>query len=238
MKLEIVSHCWNYSRLLTYQLSSLVLYPPRATCVTMTVFLTQEDMATVRIVEYFTKIPVPPNIAIRSWYLPMERLVIRGIGRNLAGLATDADWVWFADCDYVFGPDALDALASCVRGTDTPLAFPRTVFGSRSHAEGDEAILKASGEPRPQAVRFEDFLPQRMSRAIGGIQICRGDVARQRGYLKDAAFQQITFPRWRRTREDAWFRRDLGTRGEPIHLPCVFRIRHSHRGQQAPGIKL
>jgi hypothetical protein len=53
MNVEIISHCWRYSRLLTYQLSSLVLYPPQQVRVTATVFLTEEDTPTVDVVNFF-----------------------------------------------------------------------------------------------------------------------------------------------------------------------------------------
>jgi hypothetical protein len=46
MNLEIVSHCWHYAPQLTYQLSSLVLFPPACTDVTMSVFYCEQDRAT------------------------------------------------------------------------------------------------------------------------------------------------------------------------------------------------
>src|SRR5690554_1584678 len=53
LSLEVVSHCWNYAHLLVYQLSSLVLNPPRELDVTMTVFHAVEDERTVRLLEFF-----------------------------------------------------------------------------------------------------------------------------------------------------------------------------------------
>ena len=44
-RLEIVSHCWHYTRLLGYQLSSLVCHPPKAVEVVMTVFYSETDAA-------------------------------------------------------------------------------------------------------------------------------------------------------------------------------------------------
>src|SRR5690554_6264088 len=44
--LEIVSHCWRYANFLTYQLSSLVLFPPHEMRVTMTVYHAREDEKT------------------------------------------------------------------------------------------------------------------------------------------------------------------------------------------------
>ncbi|MCA9201579.1 MAG: hypothetical protein KDA59_00945, partial [Planctomycetales bacterium] len=45
LKLEVVSHCWKYAHFLAYQLSSLVLYPPKDLSVRMTVFYCEDDPA-------------------------------------------------------------------------------------------------------------------------------------------------------------------------------------------------
>src|SRR5690606_16316725 len=52
LHIEIVSHCWQYSHLLAYQLSSLVLHPPENTTVTMTVFHNPEDAATSSLLRF------------------------------------------------------------------------------------------------------------------------------------------------------------------------------------------
>src|SRR5690554_6444054 len=59
LSLEIVSHCWRYAHMLVYQLSSLVLYPPRELTVTMTVYYCEEDQATVDLLTFFSTQQVP-----------------------------------------------------------------------------------------------------------------------------------------------------------------------------------
>ena len=49
--LEIVSHCWRYASLLQYQLSSLILHPPKS-AIEMTVFTAPEDQRTIRCVKW------------------------------------------------------------------------------------------------------------------------------------------------------------------------------------------
>lgn len=121
MKFEIVSHCWRYYRLLTYQLSSLVLYPPSQMQVTMTVFAAEEDEGTNRVMDFFQQRGLPETLTIRRWYLPAGQLMLRIIGRNLAALTTEADWIWFTDCDYVFGDGALDAFPKAVETVESTL---------------------------------------------------------------------------------------------------------------------
>ena len=72
MQLQIVSHCWNYSRLLTYQLSSLVLHPPRKLDVTMTVFYNEEDTRTCEVLEYFGQRDVP-GVTWQWWHQKQGR---------------------------------------------------------------------------------------------------------------------------------------------------------------------
>ena len=230
MKLEIVCHCWQYSRLLTYQLSSLVLYAPREVDVLATVFCAEEDQNTVEVVRYFSTIEKPGNVRIRPWYLPRDQIMLRLIGRNLAALATEADWVWFADCDYLFRDGALDGLRQCVGQTESPLVFPRLVQTNCCHELGDRAIAQASAGPGVLDILPGDFCPQKFRRAIGGIQIARGEVVRRVGYCKDSRRQEWRCPHWVKPSDDIHFRRSLGTAGTPVEIPNVFRVRHSTRG--------
>ncbi len=238
MKLEIVSHCWRYSRLLTYQLSSLVRYPLGDLEVVVTVFLTEEDEATCRVVRHFLNTPLPRQLTLQPWELPKGKLLRRAVGRNLAALATDADWVWFADCDYVFGEGALAGLPSAVRHVDGPLAYPRFVLASRNPKLGDRSIERASGPPRELHVDPQEFSRRRLRRAIGGVQITRGDVVRHTGYCKESRVHRRTVKRWHRCHEDVLFRRILRTKGRPINLPNIYHIRHSRRGYNTLNVEL
>lgn len=238
MKLEIVSHCWRYGRLLNYQLSSLWLHPPATVQVTVTVFLAEEDEHTRRVVEFFAQHPSPATVVVRPWFLPTPKLMRRAIGRNQAALATAADWVWFADCDYLFGAGALDALVRRTADVEGPLVFPQHVLVQRTHTLGDDAVRRASGPPRLLKVDAAEFKRVRLNRAIGGVQVARGDVVRRLGYCRDCTRFQRAAPRWMRAREDPLFRRILGTPGEAIDVPQVYRLRHSQCGRRTEGLRL
>ena len=75
MKLEIVSHCWRYSRLLTYQLSSLFL-PPPTVAVCMTVFLTNDDDPTGKRMQEFLQFLMPSHVQVRGWHDYMRTILI------------------------------------------------------------------------------------------------------------------------------------------------------------------
>ena len=238
MKLEIVSHCWHYSRLLSYQLSSLCLYPPNGVEVVATVFYAEKDTDTRHVLEYFVELSLAENLTVRPWSVPVECLLRRSIGRNLAAQATTADWVWFTDCDYLFGEECLEELPAALKEVPGPLAFPRVVYHNATHADGDRLVQKISA-PGVYDVDCSQFVAKRLNRAIGGVQLVPGDVARANGYLPDTRWQQpATRLRFCRCREDRVYRAQLGTRGHPIKLPGVYRIRHSVCGRQHENVSL
>jgi len=228
--IEIVSHCWQYDRLLACQLASLIENPPEAVRVTMTVFHAEEDEATRSLLARHLQRDVP-NVEWRPWPLPPSQLFRRSIGRNLAARATAADWIWFTDCDVVFGAGALDALAVAVGGSRSPLLYPAVeyatpVLDSAALAAGDLQTLWP-------AIDTSRCTQRQLSRATGPLQITRGEVARAVGYCASlAAFQQPA-EAWCKAHEDRAFRWQLETAGEAVSIPHVFRIRHAHKGRDA-----
>ena len=230
MNLEIATHCWHYSRPLIFQFSSLFLYPPHRLSVTMTLFFTETDSRTVEVLRFFATQAAPANVNLRPWVLPADLVTRRMIGRNLAALATKGDWIWFADCDYVFREGCLDSLASLVLANETPLFFPRHVQISNSHSAGDRELQRVCSEVSLADITPQDYVQQTYNRAIGGIQIARAEVAREKGYCRDSRYHQCPSSEWVPTRDDVWFRRSLGTQGTPIEIPNLYRIRHSVRG--------
>jgi hypothetical protein len=232
MQLQIVSHCWNYSRLLTYQLSSLVLHPPEKLDVTMTVFYNDEDTRTCEVLEYFADREVP-GVTWQWRHQEKGELFRRAIGRNLAALANEVDWLWFTDCDQVFHEGCLDALADLLaQHPDAKLLFPRMVACS-SHLEQDDSLFDAvEAGPRIVDIDTQQFSPVEHFKAIGGLQIVPGEVARETGYCKDVA--RFMRPARRIVRElgDRTFRHALGTHGDPIELPGVYRIEHRQKGRR------
>lgn len=238
MKVELVSHCWNYGRLLTFQLSSIYLYPPRDVDLTCTVFYASDDLNTVRVLDFFHSLSWPDKVRLRRWPLPMPRLTRRAIGRNLAALATRADWVWFTDCDHLFREGTFDTLPGQVATVDNVLVYPRITWLQHNHAAGDRLIEQLSHGPRVIDVDPREFRQTRNRRAIGGVQIARGDVLRAQGYCRERSERLRPSNRWTRCVEDQTFRHTLKTSGTSIALPGVYRIRHSVAGRQKEGVVL
>lgn len=229
-RIEIVSHCWNYSHLLAYQLSSLVLAPPQKCRVTMTVCYCPEDQATVALLNYFESQTVP---GVTWQWLPLRRaeLMRRAIGRNRAALASAADWVWFTDCDLLFHRGCLDGLAVAVAGRSDPLVFPREERCTAMLKPSDELLQAAAATPRVVDIDADRFETQSRSKATGPLQILRGDLARKFGYCRSIRCYQTTTEQWRKTYEDRAFRWLLGTAGTPLDVPGVYRIKHVEKGR-------
>lgn len=232
LHLEIVCHCWRYAHFLSYQLSSLVRHPTNKLDITMTVFHVPEDEAVRKVLDYFAAIDVP-GVSWNWQPLPREKLFRRSIGRNMAAKATEADWIWFTDCDILFYKDCLDTLADRLQGRDDALVFPEIGLGTTLLADDDEILEKGRKAPAVLEIPLEDFTPYggKRDKAKGPHQITHGDIARACGYCETIGLYQRPADRWRKTYEDRAFRWLIGTHGTPLDIPSVCQIRHIAKGR-------
>lgn len=232
LKIEIVSHCWNYSHFLVYQLSSLALSPPTRAEVTMTVFYCEDDQPTRELLEHFSGVRVE-GVTWNWQKLPKGLLFRRAVGRNQAALATRADWIWFTDCDTLFRSGCLDHLSDLLQGRNDLLVYP-TMERVTPMLRPDDPLLQLEGEARFRLVDIGDdhFVEETVTRAFGPMQITHGDVARACGYCKNLKFFHQPTHRWCKTHEDRAFRWLLGAgRGVGIDLPGIYRIKHQVKGR-------
>ena len=233
LSLEIVTHCWNYDFLLAYQLSSLVNHPPRRLSVTMTVFYTPEDEGTAGMLEFFGAKTID---GVKWNWQPLEKskLLRRSIGRNMAAHATDADWVWFTDCDVIFHEGCLDTLGDRLQGRRDPIVHPQQEHCTPLLLHSDPMLTLAAGAPQVVEIDPSRFVVTRtLSQATGPLQITHGDVARAFGYCDALAPYQKPTDRWRKCYEDRAFRWLLRTAGVAVDVPGVYRIRHASKGRYA-----
>jgi len=221
LSIEIVSHCWNYSHLLAYNLSSLVNYPPQDIDVTMTVFYSTEDQGTVNMLEYFTGIEVP-GVEWNWRQLSTDHLLRRAIGRNKAALETKANWVWYIDCDLIFYQGCLDSLASLLQGRKDALLYPETEHIT-SLLEDENPILNNGNNPEVIDIDPSIFHIRYIPRA------------RACGYCNHIRVYQTPTSHWRKTYEDRTYRWLLRTQGTAIDIPSIYRIRHSSKGRYSKG---
>ena len=234
LSLEIVSHCWRYSHLLAYQLSSLVLHPPQDVDVTMTVFHAAEDPGTVALLDFIGAHEVP-GVTWNWRALDRGHLFRRAIGRNQAAKQTAADWIWFTDCDVVFGPGCLDQLSEVLQGRRDVLVFPRVECCSDLLESADPMLQAIDGTPRLVEIDHSDFTPRNRDRATGPLQITHGDVARVFGYCEVLRYYQKPSRQWAKAHEDRAFRWLLRTPGVALDVPGVYRIRHVSKGRYQGG---
>lgn len=242
VKIEIVTHCWNYTRLLYWQICSLFGDPPSNHDVALTIFFSpRDDPQTGALLAATRDWRLPAHVELRPWPLDTSELMRRAIGRNKAALASNADVVWFTDCDYCFGEGCIDKVCAEVSDTDGCLYFPNRAMATEKQFDYSPMLSVSErdfGEPRAVPYSSEFRIQQKFGRAIGGIQVVPGDVARQRGYLPESRRFQKPANQWKRATEDQYFRRSLGTRGLPIRVPNLFRIRHAECGRNTVGLRL
>lgn len=239
LKLEVVSHCWRYAHFLTYQLSSLVRHHGDGFDITMTVFHAEEDDAVKAVLAYFGDMDVA-GVTWNWQALPRNELFRRSIGRNLAAKHTDADWIWFTDCDILFHEGCLDALAGALQGRSDALVFPVIGLGT-SLLPDDHPILEQGRKgPALLEIPIAEFRPYggERDKAKGPHQITHGDIARACGYCESIGLYQKPAERWRKTYEDRAFRWLIGTHGTPLDIPNVCQIRHIAKGRYRKGSAL
>jgi len=232
LSLELVSHCWRYHHFLTYQLSSLVSNPTDKFDITMTVFYAEEDEAVRKVLDYFGDMDLP-GITWNWQALDKARLFRRSIGRNLAAKNTQADWIWFTDCDILFHERCLDTLADELQGRDDALVFPRIGLGTSLLPDDDQILEAGRRGPAILEIPIEQFTPYggERDKAKGPHQITHGDIARACGYCESIDLYQQPAERWRKTYEDRAFRWLIGTHGTPLDIPNVCQIRHIAKGR-------
>ena len=235
---EVVTHCWNYSRLLTYQLSGFVRHAPERHDLVVSVYHNPDDAATCRVIEYVQSVNHSSHVKIVPAPLVRRKLFRRAIGRNLACKATRADVVILTDCDYVYRAGAIDDIAAAMLTAPGPvLGYVHHHRASLTHEDGD-AEIAACLTPSLIDVDETRYGESRLRTAIGGSQIVTGEWARAHGYLPDSKRWQREADTWQRTFEDKVFRRASGLELLPIDCPSVYRIRHSQRGRFDVGVKL
>ncbi len=227
MNIEFVTHCWRYSRLLCYQLSSFALFADKS--ITVTIFYAEEDTETKKVVDFFIRLPGP------MWQpRPLSRREVcrRTIGRNIAALESKAEWIWFADCDYWFGAKLFATIGQVLSGVELQhnLVYPSEI--TQSSQEAGDKLIELITEPNIYLLcsQCDNFAPHGFKKAIGGVQIVRGDWARINGYCKNHPRYNKLADRWANTKEDIMFRKDIGNSGFPITLPEIVRVRHGKRG--------
>lgn len=231
--LNIVSHCWQYSSMLAYQLSSVVNHPPSALAIKMTVFYAEEDVETKKVLDFFSLQQVE-NVAWDWQVLPRKKLFRRAIGRNMVGRSTKADWVWFTDCDIIFHENCLDSLAAELQNRRDSLVYPRQERTTPMLAASDPMLQKGR-ELQVVDIDADKFSLHSRDKAKGAFQIVHGDILRAIGYCDGLFIFQTEANRWSKTYEDTAFRHLLETDGEPIDVTGVYQIRHIHKGRYKKG---
>lgn len=235
---EIVSHCYaaeleHYAACLVYQVSSLVLYKPEKCDVCLSVCLCDEDRNTTKMIGWTESTLFDKEMDCRTYRLVEQKIGRRCIGRNHAAKASKADFVWFADVDQVFRDGVLDKLVETEWPEDAAMIYPREILIHRDHKTGDGRTSAVDlDDPSVVDVDPSEFVPKRYRKAIGGVQIVRGDFARRHGYLDgDDGWQRPTDEPFGDFRDDVAYRKFCLRHGRiaGVDLPGMYRLRHSRK---------
>ena len=234
--IKIVTHCYaaksrQYATMLRAQISSVIVNPVSVP-VTIAVYCTADDANVRAVLADFDGHPAVASVNMEKGWLWR-----RSIGRDWATRHdVDSDLFWFADCDYLFGPECLSHVHLSWRAMGRPeFLWPKMYLACADKAVCDE-FLKLSADVRgllyPVRV-LEQCQERACPRAIGGVQIVDGAYARRAGYLRHVKKWQTPvvspFPDFR---DDVQFRRQAEADGKSVALaiPNLYRIRHTEVG--------
>jgi len=236
-QLHIVTHCYaaklpHYAQALRYQLSSLTTYKKNVRTV-VEVCCVDEDVDTQNVLDWFV-CNTSLNLIISR--LSVENISCRAIGRNLAALSSHAELIWFTDVDYVFHTGCIDGLWAAWESLHeyASMLYPSTVNVHKDHQTGDNALAQEDCDGLI-FVKPDDFFPTHYTRAIGGIQIVPGSLARDYGYLNASKRYQTPLSEpFKDFRDDIAFRRFCKTKGPivKVDFPGLYRLRHSRTTYQ------
>lgn len=196
----------------------------------MTVFYSEEDSSTAELLAFFQQQTVP-RVTWNWQPLHKYELFRRSIGRNKAALASQADWVWFTDCDLLFNQHCLDSLTKRLQGSKEVLVFPKEERTTILLAADAPLLTEAENVVAIRGINQDQFESHQRTRATGPLQITHGDVARACGYCDAIAEFQKPARHWCKAHEDRVFRWLLGTQGVGVSVPGVYRIRHIEKGR-------
>ncbi len=230
--LNVVSHCWQYSHMLNFQLSSIINHPPQNHKLTYTLYHSTEDTQLIELIKRVDTLDVP-NVTWQWMAIPKQQLFRRAIGRNKTALSTNADWVWFSDCDLIFHKGCLDSVATAVEKKQTHMVFPRQEFIT-DLLDASHPMLNQDNNANVD-IDTSLFSANKITKAKGAFQIVHADVARTCGYCKDMKMYQAPVQHWSKTYEDSIFRQLIGSEGEAIDVQALYRIRHIEKGRYVKG---
>lgn len=243
MLIEIVTHCYanqlpHYASALTYHLSSLhkeqdIGLPYKDFDIQPTVCYSVADKKTSRVVDWFDH---NTKLNIRHICQPPSRLGRRCIGRNIAAKESDADVVWFNDVDQCFC-ECLGNLFCLDWPNNAVMIYPKDIMIHQDHQTGDKVLNEVKDDPRIEDIELSLFVPKHYRKAIGGVQIVKGDFARKHGYLDNN-------PKWQNMKTEfnlfGDFRDDIAYRNYcleygdivGVDLPGLYRMRHTKTSYQ------
>jgi hypothetical protein len=242
--LDIVVHAFSaelpqYAAMLKAQARAIADHAPDSLSIQLVIACTfpeQDPQTWITIQEI---IPWMRNgFVVRVEALPREQLFRRAIFRHYWSQRSQADVLWFADCDYCPLQGCLSAICEQVSTSDG-LCFPKTYYRHREHHLGDRS-WQAIAKGDVLQINPLEFEVRKCRKAIGGMQIIGRDVVRRIGYLGKPQ------SRWQRPvgpeipfgcfRDDSqWRRQEFPDGGRKIDVPNLYRQRHSRGAAGSPG---
>lgn len=238
--LRIITHAYamqlpQYAVFLRTHLSSLEITNPKN--VKITVCYTPGDTRVVAVLKDFES---TLGDRLQTKPMPIACIGRRSMGRSQVGRKTQEDLIWFADCDYFWGPGCFETLFQTwenLEESKPTLIWPKFVNKQATPEIGDQFVRDWEDWLGTRLIEpnTEDFVESEQTLAIGGIQIVDSRFVREYGYIDhDEKFHKAiniqAGEKMFNTREDSKFRKHIAKKGydrQKIEIPNVYRLRHT-----------
>lgn len=228
--IEINVQCHAFGMRLCWMLSSLADQTADPGLFEVSVAYAADEpgpLAAWRVVDLFSR-----RLRLKGMAYPdMASMMLRGRTRSDAAMATDAEWVFFADCDAVYHPDFMARLAA---GLDRirPEASGKCVWSARRTmgVEEGEALVGSMRAPAyvPMSFKRADAVSKAWSRpcpCVGNTQIALAADVRARGGYSPGRLDASWLDGAGNTRSDVGFRRSMDGCVR-LELPDQIHINH------------
>jgi hypothetical protein len=228
--IELNAQCHSFGMRLCWMLSSLADQRGAAGLFKVSVAYAADEpgaLAACRVLDYFKG----RLSLVRREYPDMAAMMLRGRTRSAAAMDTDAEWIFFADCDAVYHPDYMAALASEL-GRLRGEAAGKCVWSARRTmaVEAGEALVGSMARPAyvPDSFKRADAVSTAWSKpcpCVGNTQIALAADVRARGGYSPGKADASWLAGAGNTKSDVGFRRSMDGCLR-LELPDQIHINH------------
>jgi len=232
MKLELAVSCHQFQHRFCWMLSSLLQQRgEQPELIVNAAYIENTGDPTTADLLYFFE---SEGLTVKHTPYPdKEEFQYRGLVRNRQLAETEADWIWFGDCDMVVHPDYITQLydALTIDYFDEQRMLHSGRFSTDKPPDATNRLVEGFTYPCvvPDAYELSNGLKKhkKSNKGAGFCQIANVKVLREKHgglYVDPSRNPDFSWSKYSRCRSDVQFRRRLGR--QAVDLPRFIHLQH------------